>query len=380
MKIQIHNRIDDIPAASWNALVQDNNPFLRHEFLHAMERHGCVGEKFGWLPRHIALYEHGRLVAAMPLYEKYNSYGEFVFDHAWADACTRAGRRYFPKLVSAIPYTPATGQRLLAAAADAQQARPVLLQSALRLAEEIGASSLHVLFPLDEEHDFFQRRGLLSRHDIQFHWHNADYRCFDDFLARLRSRKRKNIINERRKVTAAGVKLRVLDGHSATQQDWEHFSSFYAQTFVEKWGVATFNLGFFLEVAQSMPRQLLLVLADAGSRCIAGALLYRSDTILYGRHWGSLEQVDALHFEACYYQGIDYAIRHGLQRFEPGAQGEHKLARGFLPTRTCSSHWIADAEFRRPVAHYVADERQAVTDYLHRLEARSPYSSRCKEA
>lgn len=373
MKIRIHPSITEITADAWNALVRDNNPFVRHEFLSAMEKHGCVGEKFGWLPWHIGVYEDGLLIAAMPLYEKHNSYGEFVFDNAWADAYERAGRNYFPKLVSAIPYTPATGQRLLSLAGREMEAWPLLLKTALRFAKERGASSFHVLFPDTNEHQFLQQQGLLSRHDCQFHWHNENYREFDDFLNRLVSRKRNNIRQERRKVSQADINLRVLDGHTATPLDWQNFSRFYEQTFVEKWGVATFNPGFFQELARTLPDQIVLVLADSGPTCIAGALMYRSDTTLYGRHWGCIEQVDSLHFEACYYQGIDYCIRHGLQRFEPGAQGEHKIARGFLPTLTRSSHWIADDDFRRPISNFAAHERLAVAEYMTQLETTNPY-------
>ena len=373
MKIRIHPSITEITADAWNALVRDNNPFVRHEFLSAIEKHGCVGEKFGWLPRHIGVYEDDLLIAAMPLYEKYNSYGEFVFDNAWADAYERAGRNYFPKLISAIPYTPATGQRLLSLAGREKEVWPLLLKTALRFAEERGASSFHVLFPDTNEHQFLQQQGLLSRHDCQFHWHNENYQEFGDFLNRLVSRKRNNIRQERRKVSQADIKLRVLDGHTATSLDWQNFTRFYELTFAGKWGVATFNLGFFQEMARTLSDQIVLVLADTGPTCIAGALMYRSDTTLYGRHWGCIEQVDSLHFEACYYQGIDYCIRHGLQRFEPGAQGEHKIARGFLPTLTRSSHWIADDDFRRPISNFAAHERLAVAEYMTQLDSANPY-------
>lgn len=373
LEVKIHTAISEITADAWNALVRDNNPFLRHEFLNALEKHGCVGEKFGWLPRHIAVYEDDQLVGAMPLYEKHNSYGEFVFDNAWADAYERAGRDYFPKLASAIPYTPATGQRLLSVAGREEQVWPLLLQTALQLCAQTGASSFHALFPDRGEHHFFQRQGLLSRHDCQFHWHNDGYLDFDDFLSRLVSRKRNNIRQERRRVAQADINLRLLDGHSATSLDWRNFTHFYERTFAEKWGMATFNFGFFQELAQTLPDQIVLVLADSGSTCVAGALMYRSDTTLYGRHWGCIEQVDALHFEACYYQGIEYCIRHGLQRFEPGAQGEHKIARGFLPTLTRSSHWIANDGFRQPISNFVAHEREAVAEYMLQLEASSPY-------
>ncbi len=373
MKIHIHQQIEEIPADQWNRLVKDNHPFLRHEFLHAMEKHGCVGEKFGWLPRHIAIYEEGSLLAAMPLYEKHNSYGEFVFDHAWADAYQRYGLPYFPKLVSAIPYTPATGQRLLCREEDQKALFPLLLKRALELTEEIGASGFHCLFPLEEEHRFMEQQHLLTRHDCQFHWHNEDYQDFDDFLARLTAKKRKNIRQERRRVVESGVVLRRLNGHTANETDWRDFTRFYNQTFEKKWGIATFNFPFFLDVAWQLPDQVLLVLADLDGECIGGSLMYQSDTTLYGRHWGCLRQLHSLHFEACYYQGIAHCIEQGLKLFEPGAQGEHKIPRGFRPTLTRSSHWIRDEKFRGPIAVHVQHERKAVSDYMQEMEETLPY-------
>lgn len=373
MKIRVHERIDQIAAAAWNRLLRDNNPFLRHEFLLALERHDCVGERFGWLPRHIAVYDGRELIGAMPLYEKENSYGEFVFDHAWADAYRHAGLNYFPKLVSAIPYTPATGQRLLARPDRAAEVWPLLLSTALELSRQTGASGFHCLFPAWEEQDFLEGNGLISRHDCQFHWQNRGYADFDAFLGQLTARKRKKIRHERRKVERSGVVLRRLDGHTASERDWQHFSRFYNHTFAEKWGIATFNYPFFLDVARQLPDQVLLVLADRDGECIAGSLMYHSDTTLYGRHWGSVEQVDSLHFEACYYQGIEFCIEHGLKLFEPGAQGEHKIARGFLPVLTRSSHWLVDEHFRGPVAAFARHERKAIADYMRQLEQSDPY-------
>ena len=354
-------------------MVLDNHPFVRHEFLHAMEVHHCVGEKFGWLPRHIGVYDDSDvLLGAMPLYEKHNSYGEFVFDHAWADAYQRNGLPYYPKLVSAVPYTPARGQRLLARSDVQAEVYPLLLNRALQLTRQLGCSGFHCLFPLPIEQRFLAQQ-LLSRHDCQFHWHNQQYRDFEEFLSRLNAKKRKNIRQERRRACNSGVVIRRLDGHSASEQDWRHFSQFYEQTFQEKWGMATFNLQFFMEVARQMPDQVLLVLADFEGRCIAGALMYRSDHALYGRHWGCIQQLDALHFEVCYYQGIEYCIAQGLELFEPGAQGEHKMARGFLPACTKSSHWILDERFRAPIAHYIEHERDAISEYMEKLSASSPY-------
>jgi hypothetical protein len=373
MNIEIISALDQVSPSCWNALVKDNNPFVRHEFLAALEHHGCVGEEFGWLPRHILVYENEELIGAMPLYEKYNSYGEFVFDNAWAQAYQRHGLDYYPKLVSSIPYTPASGQRLLAKAGREQDIFPVLLSVALQLAEKLGCSSIHWLFALAGEQDWLEQQGLISRHDCQFHWRNFDYQHFDDFLATLSSKKRKNIRQERRKVTDSGVQLRILDGHSATAEDWRQFAFFYTNTFESKWGIPTMNEGFFREVAEKIPDQVVLVLAGLEGECIAGSLMYRSDTRLFGRHWGCTEYVDNLHFEACYYQGIEYCIQHGLAVFEPGAQGEHKVPRGFIPTQTRSAHWLASAEFQQPVRQHTMHEQRAVAHYMESVREHMPY-------
>ena len=378
MQIQILSSIDVINPQQWNALVQDANPFLQHGFLAALEHHGCVGEKFGWLPRHIAVFEGAELVAAMPLYEKHNSYGEFVFDQAWANAYQQQGLRYFPKLVSAIPYTPASGQRCLVQAGREAELYPLLLSAVTQVAEALQASSFHCLFAVSEQQEWLQQQGLLTRHDCQFHWYNQDYTCFDDFLATLTAKKRKNLKQERRKVQDAGVQLRLLDGHSASAADWEQFAFFYRHTFESKWGVPTLNVGFFQAMAQVLGAQVVLVMADnAGGECIAGSLMFRSASRLYGRHWGCTEYVDSLHFEACYYQGIEYCIRHGLQVFEPGAQGEHKVPRGFVPTLTRSSHWLRDDALYAAIARHTAYERDAVAQYMAQVQAHSPYRPEC---
>lgn len=341
-----------------------------------MELYGCVGERLGWQPRHICIYEKDRLIGAMPLYEKYNSYGEFVFDNAWADAYERHGLRYFPKLVAAVPYTPAAGQRLLIAKNRFSEIAPVLIKTALKLTGMVNASSFHCLFPLEQEIEYYAQQKFYIRHDAQFHWHNRNYQSFEEFLATLSSKKRKNIRQERRKVNEAGIKLRVLDGHKATAKDWQNWSLFYQKTFDEKWGIATFNYDFFSAVAKQLPDQVVLILADLENRCIAGSLMYKSDTTLYGRHWGCIENINSLHFEACYYQGIEYCIRHGINTFEPGAQGEHKIARGFLPTLTRSAHWLADEPFRVPIENFISHEKKAVSDYIEYLGKSSPYKNR----
>ena len=374
IRVEIVSQLDQINAQQWNALVQDNNPFLRHEFLSALEHHGCVGEQFGWLPRHIAVYDAETLVAALPLYEKYNSYGEFVFDHAWAEAYKQNGLAYFPKLVSSIPYTPASGQRLLVLAGREAELYPLLLDAVLQVAEAVNASSWHCLFAETKQQTWLESQGLIARHDCQFHWFNQQYANFDEFLSTFSSKKRKNVKQERRKVQESGVQLRVLDGHSATPQDWQDFAFFYQHTFESKWGIPTLNYGFFLEVAQQLPKQVVLVLADLNGECVAGSLMFRSDSRLFGRHWGCTHYIDGLHFEACYYQGIDYCIRHNLQVFEPGAQGEHKVARGFVPTLTRSSHWLADARFMAAARRQSQYEQQAVAHYMQEVREHSPYA------
>ena len=373
MRIEILATLDAVAPEQWNALVQDNNPFLRHEFLAALEHHQCVGKKFGWLPCHIAIYEQQQLVAALPLYEKYNSYGEFVFDQSWAQAYHQHGMAYYPKLVAAIPYTPASGQRFLVQAGREAELYPLLLQSALQMAQELKASGFHCLFPLAEQQDWLEQQHLIVRHDCQFHWHNRGYATFEDFLATFSAKKRKNVKQERRKVAETGVQLRLLDGHTATDQDWQRFAFFYEHTFESKWGIPTLNYGFFREVAQRLPDQVVLVMVDNRHDCIAGSLMFRSQTRLFGRHWGCTEYFDSLHFEACYYQGIEYCIQQGLQVFEPGAQGEHKVARGFIPTLTRSSHWLTDERFRPAIRRHTLLEQRGVADYMQAIQEHSPY-------
>ncbi|MGK0271314.1 MAG: putative N-acyltransferase, partial [Cocleimonas sp.] len=366
MQIHIHAQIDQIDADQWNHLITDNNPFMRHEFLSALEKHECASPEFGWHPCHIGIYEdknkdedQSKLIAAMPLYAKTNSYGEFVFDHAWSDAYHRNQMEYFPKLVSSIPYTPASGQRLLCEKDRREELYPILLQTIQQFCQEQKYSSFHCLFANSDEQDWLEDNGLMTRHDCQFHWHNQDYACFEDFLDKLDKKKRKNIRQERRRVEQESINIRVLDGHTASDKDWQDFTRFYQITFMEKYGTATLNEGFFKEVAKNLPDQIVLVLADKISldngdiECIAGSLMYCSDTTLYGRHWGCSEQVDKLHFEACYYQGIEYCIANKLQHFEPGAQGQHKIARGFVPTLTRSSHWLNSSPFKESVDNFI---------------------------
>ncbi|MBF0265902.1 MAG: N-acetyltransferase [Gammaproteobacteria bacterium] len=375
MEIKILSSFSEVNCQQWNALLIENNPFVRYEFLNALEVNACADAKFGWIPRHIAIFENNELIAACLLYEKHNTYGEFVFDHAWSEAYQRNGLAYFPKLVSCIPFNPIQGQRFLCAPGREGELFPSLLNTIQEIAQKYQYSSFHCLFSSDVEQDWFQEQGLLSRHDCQFHWFNDKYQSFDDFLSKLSSRKRKNIRKERERVKQAGVTFRILNGSTATDKDWQDFTRFYLKTFEDKWGMATLNENFFKQVARDLPEQIVLVLADKGDKCIAGALMYRSDTNLYGRFWGCDTEVEYLHFEACYYQGIDYCIEHGLKKFEPGAQGEHKIARGFVPTLTRSSHWLSAPYFQQAILQFTEHEKSAVKNYMDNLHQHLPYKS-----
>jgi predicted N-acyltransferase len=374
MRAQFHNSIDEIERDEWNQLITDGNPFLKHEFHAALEHNDCVGERFGWLPCHLSLRQGSKLVGVSPLYSKTNSYGEFVFDHAWADAYQRNGLPYYPKLVSAMPYTPAYGERLLLAPdCDRSAVRQQLIDETLEFTKAQGFSSMHWLFTTEEEGASLRQTGMLERLGVQFHWRNGGYRDFDDFLSTLNSKRRKNIRRERRKAAETGVDIRVLHGSEVKDEEWQHFSRFYAKTFHERYSLATLNLGFFREIGVTLGDQVVLILAYQADECIAGALLYRSDSVLYGRHWGGVSHLDSLHFEVCYYQGIEYAIANGLEWFEPGAQGEHKIWRGFLPQLTRSYHWIADSQFSAGIDRFLMSERKAILDYQKMLQSSSPY-------
>ena len=375
MQSSIVSDITSIPASEWNRVAGTAHPFTRHEFLAALERNDCVGDAHGWLPCHIVVHDdQGQLCGLAPLYQKDNSYGEFVFDWAWADAWHRAGINYYPKLVSSIPFTPVTGSRLLVApGADRASVTRLLIERALAHAEDTDCSSLHWLFTAVEDTDYLVEAGLLRRTGCHFHWHNAGYTRFDDFLAALSSRKRKKIRRERRRVAEAGIELEIRHGTEMSVEDWTVMHDFYRSTFDRKWGVPSLTLGFFLDISQTMGEQLVLVFARHAGEPVAGAIMLRGSDALYGRHWGCREDWHSLHFEACYYQGIDYCIRHQLQLFEPGAQGEHKISRGFLPTFTWSAHWIRDDRFREAIRHYLLQEHELIVDYHDDLARTSPF-------
>lgn len=374
MEIRFADTIDAVEPGAWNRLVRDHDPFVSHEFLGALERQGCLGECFGWWPRHLLAFSGSELVAAVPQYLKNNSYGELVFDWAWADAYQRQGLAYYPKAVVAVPYTPAAGQRILSAPGETgEAAADALVQAALVRAREAGLSSLHWLFVDEPDRRRLRRFGLFERTGYQFHWHNRGWTDFDAFLASLSAKKRKNIRRERRLVGSAGVELEWREGGEMDDELWALFHEFYCATFARKSGMPTLSLGFFREIGRTLGSQVLVVLARRSGRYIAGALMFRSDRALYGRHWGAIERVDGLHFEACYYQGLEYCLAHGLERFEPGAQGEFKISRGFLPSRTWSCHWLAHPEFHAVIDRHTRQETEYVEDYMTELDARSPY-------
>jgi len=370
-ELRLHAALDEIPASAWDDLHDRRNPFLAHAFLSGMEREGCLRPRWGWTPRHASLWRDGELVAAAPGYLKTNSHGEFVFDHAWANAYARFGRDYYPKWLVGVPYTPVTGPRLLARD-DADRRR--LLEAMSVRAVKDGLSSVHVNFHPPEEDPVFGG-GWLAREDVQFHWHNRGWPDFDAFLASLQPKKRKNLRQERDKVRRAGYSFRSLHGDEATDDELAAMHFFYCRTFADYGNHPALTLEFFRHLAATMPRQLVLFLAERGGEAVAGALCLRGGDTLYGRYWGSSEPVPApgLHFETCYYQGIDYCLREGLQVFEPGAQGEHKIARGFLPVATRSHHWLADPEFARAIEGWCAQERAGTASYRQSVLANSPY-------
>jgi predicted N-acyltransferase len=375
MQIRFSNRILDIPASDWNSLAGTDHPFTRHEFLAALEQHDCVGERFGWLPSHILAEDApGRLAGAVPFYLKDNSYGEFVFDWAWADAYQRMGAAYYPKLVASIPYTPVTGARLLVRPdADRAAVTAALVHGMRQFREQHDASSIHCLFSNEADTETLREYGFMRRTSCHFHWHNNSYSSFDDFLSRLSSRKRKKIRRERRHVQEAGLKMELLSGMEATEEQWRVMHAFYRSTFERKSGLPTLSLEFFLEISRTMGDQILLVFARHGSKLVAGAIMLRSSQALYGRHWGCLQEYHSLHFETCYYKGIEYCIEQGLSLFEPGAQGEHKISRGFLPTFTWSAHWIEDERFRDAIRRYLDEEHAWMLEYRNELLQTSPF-------
>lgn len=372
---RIADRLADIDRDAWNRLTDSRIPYLRHEFLVALEENQCLGREVGWHPRHV-LFEDadGQLVAACPAYLKTNSFGEFVFDWSWADAHQQLGRDYYPKWVIACPFTPATGPRLLLAPEwRANGVAEALLESVIQMVEASGLSSLHWLFTNDTP--VLESPRLLRRLGCQFHWTNAGYASFDDFLSGMTSKRRKEILRERRQVRDAGIELRQLSGEEMLAADWATLHRLYRLTFAKHGNYPALSLKFFQSLGRTMGESVRVAFAVANGEIIAGAFYLVGAETLYGRYWGCTEEVPGLHFETCYYQGLEYCIAKGLQRFEPGAQGEHKISRGFLPTPTWSAHWIADPKLRAMIARFLDGETQAMEQRIGELHGRSPFKA-----
>ncbi|MFO0042314.1 MAG: GNAT family N-acetyltransferase [Pseudomonadota bacterium] len=363
-------------APAWNALGHDGNPFLSHAFLHGLEADGCLRADLGWRAHHLTLWRDGRLVAAAPAYRKMNSHGEFVFDHAWADAWERSGLPYYPKLLCAVPYTPVTGPRLLVAKGEPDGTRQALARALADEAQARGWSGAHVNFPRDDDSAALAAAGWLRREDVQFHWRNRGWATFEDFLGALNAKRRKEIRRERARVAADGWSFEALPGSALDAASVDRLHGLYVGTFADKGNYPALTRAFFERLARDPDDPLLAVIGRRGGRIGAMALCLRGGGTLYGRYWGADDPTPGLHFEACYYQGIDWCIRHGIAVFEPGAQGEHKIARGFLPATPTSWHWLVDPVLRAAVARALARERLAVTGYPAAAAAPSPVAER----
>ncbi len=368
-RLEIVDSLREADPGQWNALA-GNHPLLSHAFLHAMHESGSASERSGWAPRYLLLREGGVLLGAVPLYLKSHSYGEYVFDWAWADAWNRAGREYYPKLLSAIPFTPVTGPRLMAASAEI---RRVLVAGVLQFAREADVSSFHCLFPSEAEAREFEDEGLMLRRTVQFHWHNPGYTDFDDFLAGMNHEKRKKVKQERRRLRDEGVSFAWKVGHEIGEDDWRFFAQCYNDTYRRHHSTPYLNLDFFLRIGETMPDNLLLAVGSQDGTRVCSALDVFSADALYGRYWGTTRYIPGLHFEACYYQAIEFCIDRKIGRFEGGAQGEHKLARGLEPVTTFSAHWVGDPAFDQAVRRFVARESNQIAAYVNELAEHSPF-------
>ncbi len=364
MEIKQITAISQVDGQAWNKLAGEDYPFMRHEFLLALEKSGCVSGQTGWQPRHLLVTENDQLLAVMPLYLKTNSRGEYVFDHQWVFAYEQNRANYFPKWLTAIPFTPCQGLRMaIKEQADQKQITGLLVDLIKAQSEQNNISSWHCLFPVGQQLESLRALGLLVREGVQFQWFNKGYNTFDDFLSTLSASKRKMLKRERRKVTEQGIELVQLSGQEVTEHQWQVFYDFYRMTYFKHGMPPYLNLDFFLRCALAMGDKLLLVFAQKADAYVGAALSFIGGDTLYGRYWGCHEDYHSLHFEACYYQGLDYCIAHGLQRFDSGAQGEHKIARGFEPVTTYSVHWFKDERFAKAIEQFLLRERSAVRFY-----------------
>ncbi len=374
--IKQYEGLESIPAAEWNALSDGGNPFVSHEYLYGLERHHCLDDH-GWIPAHLVACEDARAVGAMPLYLRTNSFGEFVFDWAWADAFERAGGHYYPKLVSAIPFAPVIGPRLLVRddCSNAESVRDALVAKAVELVRATGMSSFHCLFTANQDSASFRRQQLLQRLTCQFYWHNRGYHDFGEFLDGLTSKRRKQIRSERRRVSDNRMDIEVLKGGEISEEQWRIFYDFYCSTFYRRWGSPRLTLEFFHSLSDTMPDRVLLILARHEGRYVAGSFSIVGDNTVFGRHWGCSEQFPFLHFELCYYQTIEYCIRNELGGVDAGVQGEHKLMRGFEPVAARSFHWIQHDGFREAVDDFLERETREMRWYIENLSSHSPFKS-----
>ena len=376
LELRIADTIGAVPAAEWDACAGPINPFVSHAFLDALEQSRSTGAKSGWLAQHLVLRDQaGALQAVAPLYVKSHSQGEYVFDHGWAEAWHRAGGRYYPKLQIAVPFTPVPGPRLLVGAARNQdEMRAALGRALIAITGQSGFSSAHVTFAEDADIEALRTQGFMVRASLQYHWPNRGYDSFEQFLSTLASRKRKAIRKERQSVAALGLNIRAFEGEELKPDHWDAFFEFYMDTGGRKWGRPYLTRDFFARVGETMKSRIVLMLAEQEGRWVAGALNFKGPDCLYGRSWGCLEEHRFLHFELCYYQAIDYAIRHGLSRVEAGAQGEHKIQRGYLPVETPSAHWIEHEGFRDAIADFLRRETRAMEEEKRAILAYSPYA------
>jgi len=372
VQVRLVQGIDNIDASAWDACAGADQPFLSYAFLFALEASGAATGETGWLPLHAVAEQDGEIIACAPMYLKSHSYGEYIFDWGWANAYERAGGRYYPKLQVAVPFTPVPGPRLLTRP-GVDVARPAIVQGLLSAAEQIDCSSLHVTFCQEAEWQELGEAGMMRRRGVQYHWHNQGYQSFDDFLGSLKSSKRKMIKKERSKVLGQDLTLETLTGDRLTPEIWDSFYPFYLSTVDKRWGSAYLTKDFFQRLGALMPERIVLVMAKHNDTYVAGALNLLGNDTLYGRNWGCRKEFDFLHFEACYYAAIDFAIEHNLARVEAGAQGQHKLHRGYEPVPTYSAHWIRDRNFRTAVGHFLRQEREEMERETEALRALLPY-------
>ena len=378
METRYQSKITTISSSDWNSVNLTDFPFTEYSFLSSLEESDCVGLRSGWIPIHITLWEKKRLIGALCLYEKNNSFGEYIFDGAWANAYANNGMNYFPKLVSAIPFTPATGRKLLFRnSKNSFEVQKKLLYEALRKMRERGCSSLHFLFVDKDEVSIFEKMGFIIRHSFQFHWKNNSYKSFDDFLATLKRKRRKEILRERNLIKKQMIKIEILEGDDIVPEKIMIMYQFYLSTIHKKWGQSYLTEDFFKNIYKKMRERLLLILAyDSGGDCVAGSINFKKGNNLYGRYWGCKRDYKALHFELCYYQQIEYAIQKKIVLIEAGAQGDHKINRGFMPEITYSAHWLENVNFRSSISKFVEKEKIAISNGFKEFGPHSPFKDR----